>query len=423
MIKARLVALGAVLAALGVAAPAQAAWHVHTLTSSESFLRGVDARPDRVPVILDERVKGATHSLELRVGSKAPQTLDSGRHSYLDLHVDHDDRGALVVGWSRVPDSGGARQLFVWSAAAGTTQLTTGAQSTSLESLDVAGDGGAVLTGWNRTGLMVARRAPGAQAFGAAITLAPDVDLQSSAAAGPGGRAVVAWSTGGALQVAAAEGTGAFGPTEALALPPAPDGRSPFVDGLDTAATPSGRVVIAASTIPDHDGARSAGRRVDVFDWAPGALTPGPPTTISQALFAGVPAVLARGETVFIAWTETTASSVSPHTMRIARFGPGGLAPSTTYTSSAHNLGYVAGTPILQALPGTAVRAYYRPSRSASAYTVTFDENGRSRGPGLVASRTNADLAAALTRDGSLLAWTRQLGTGNAAYRVQTATP
>ena len=64
-----------------------------------------------------------------------------------------------------------------------------------------------------------------------------------------------------------------------------------------------------------------------------------------------------------------------------------------------------------------------RPSRSARAYTVTFDENGRARGAALVASRTGADLTAALTRDGSLAAWTRQLGTGNGAYRVQIATP
>ena len=46
MTKVRLAALGAALVALGAAAaPAHAAWHVTTLTSSESFLRGVDARP------------------------------------------------------------------------------------------------------------------------------------------------------------------------------------------------------------------------------------------------------------------------------------------------------------------------------------------------------------------------------------------
>jgi hypothetical protein len=423
MTKARLVALGAALAALGAgAAPAQAAWHVHTLTDAETFLRGVDARPDRVPMILDERVKGPTSSLELRVGSKAPQTIATGRHSFDDVHIDHDDRGAPVVAWSTVPNAGGARQLFVWSAGAGTVQLTTGTQSTSLESLDVAGDGGAVLAGWNRDGLVVARRTPGAQAFGAAATLATDVDPEPTAAAGPGERAVVAWTKVGTLQVADAEGTDAFGPAQSVTLPPAPDGRTPFADGVELAATPSGRVLIAASTIPGHDGARSAGRRVDVSEWAPGAATPGPASTISQAAFAGAPALLARQETVFVAWTETAGSNVSPHRMRVARLA-GGPPLTTTYTSSAHDLGYVSGSPVLQALPGTAVRAYYRPSHSARAYTVTFDENGRPRGAALVATRTGADLKGALTRDGSLAAWTRQLGTTNAAYRVQTATP
>jgi hypothetical protein len=423
MTKARIVALGAVLAALGAAAPAQAAWHVTTLTSSETFLRGVDARPDRVPVILDEHVSGKVSSLELRVGRKAPQTLATGRHSFGDVRVDHDGRGALVVAWDAVPDSGGARQLFVWSAAARTAQLTTGTQSTDLQALDVAGDGGAVLTGWSRSGLVVARRAPGAAGFAPATTLASDVGLQSSAAAGPAGRAVVAWTQRGQLQTAAADGSSAFGPTQTIAVPPAPDGRPAFVDGVALTATPTGRVVFATHTLLDPNGGRGSGARVDTFDWAPGAPAPSPAVTVSQAPFSGAPTVLARAEIVFVVWTETTASNVGPRTMRVVRFGPGGPAPSTTYTSSAHNLGNVFGTPVLQALPGTAVRVYYRPSRSARAYTVTFDEAGVARGAALVAERTNADLAGALTREGSLLAWTRKLGTGNASYRVQTATP
>ncbi len=422
--QSRLAALGAALVALGAAAaPAHAAWRVTTITTSESFLRGVDARPDRVPLILAERVSHATSTLELRVGGRAPQRIAVARHPFGDVRIDHDDRGAPVVAWDDITHSGGPRQLFVWSAAGGTQQLTTGTLSTGVQSLDVAGDGGAVVTGWNSAGLVVARRAPGTDAFAPATTLATAVDIQSSAAAGPGGRAIVAFSQQGRLQVADAEGAGGFGPPQAVALPPAPGGGTPFVDGIESAATPTGRVVIAASTIPDHDGDRSAGRRVDVLDWTPGAAAPGQAQTISQAAFAGVPAVIARAETVFLAWTETSSASSAPHTMRVARFGPNGVAPTTTFTVADHNLGNVRGIPVLQALPGTAVRAYYRPSRSARAYTVTFDENGRARGAALVATRTNADLAAALARDGSLVAWTRKLGTGNTAYRVQTATP
>jgi hypothetical protein len=424
MTKARLVALGAVLTALGASAPAHAAWHVTTLTNSETFLRGVDARPDRVPVVLDERVSGAISRLELRVGSNAPQTIATGKHSFGDVHVDHDDRGALVVAWTRVPDSGGARQLYAWSAAAGAARLTNGTQSTDLQALDVAGDGGAVVTGWSRSGLVVARRAPGQDAFGLATTLATDVDLQASAAAGPGGRAVVAWTKDGALQTAAAEGSGAaFGPVQAVALPSTPAGAAPYVGGVHLAATPTGRVVFATHTLLDPSRGRGSGARVDAFDWLPGAAAPGPVQTISEAPFSGAPALLSRAEIVFIAWTETTASNVGPRTMRVARFGPDGLAPTTTYTNSDHSLGDVSGSPVLQALPGTAVRAYYRPSRSARTYTVTFDENGRARGATLVAERTNADIAGALARSGSLLAWTRKLGATNATYRVQTAMP
>jgi hypothetical protein len=424
MTKVRLAALGVALVALGAAAaPAHAAWHVTTLTGSESFLRGVDARPDRVPLILDERVSHGTSTLELRVGAKAPHRIAVARHTFGDVRVDHDDRGAPVVAWDNITHSGGPRQLFVWSAAGGTQQLTSGTLSTGVQSLDVAGDGSAVVSGWNSGGLVVARRAPGAGAFGPATTLAADVDLESSAAAGPGGRAVVAWSQQGQLQVADAEGAGNLGAPQAVTLPPAPDGRTPFVDGIETAATPTGRVVIAVSTIRDHDGDRSAGRRVDVLDWAPGAAAPGQAQTISQAAFAGLPAVIARAETVFLAWTESSSASSAPHTMRVARFGPGGVAPTTTYTNRDHNLGYVAGVPVIQALPGTAVRVYYRPSRSARTYTVTFDQAGRARGATLVAERTNADIAGALARSGSLLAWTRKLGAANTSYRVQTATP
>jgi hypothetical protein len=423
MTKARIAALGAALVALGAAAPAHAAWHVTTLTSSETFLRGVDARPDRVPVILDERVSGGVSRLELRVGRKAPQTIATSRHSFGDVRVDHDSRGALVVAWDALPASGSSRQLFAWSAAAGAPQqLTTGAPSTRLQSLDVAGDGGAVLTGWNGTGLVVARRAPGADGFGPATTLATDVGLTSSSAAGPGGRAVVAWTKQGSLQTAAADGPGGFGPVQSVALPPTPSGGTPFVDGVRLAPTPSGRVVFATHTLLDPNGGRGAGARVDSFDWSPGAPAPGP-VTISQAPFSGEPALIARAEIVFVVWTETGAATAGPHTMRVVRFGPTGPSPSTTYVNRDHNLGNVAGVPVVQALPGTAIRVYYRPSRSARTYTITFDQNGRAKGAALVAERTNADIAGALAREGSLLAWTRKLGATNASYRVQTAAP
>jgi hypothetical protein len=146
-------------------------------------------------------------------------------------------------------------------------------------------------------------------------------------------------------------------------------------------------------------------------------------TTISQGLVAGGPAVIARAEIVFVVFTETNGTNDPPNTMSVVRFGPTGPSPPTTYVNRDHNLGNVAGVPVLQALPGTAIRVYYRPSRSARTYTITFDQDGRAKGAALVAERTNADIAGALAREGSLLAWTRKLGATNTSYRVQTAAP
>ena len=126
MTKARIAALGAALVALGAAAPAHAAWHVTTLTSSETFLRGVDARPDRVPVILDERVSGGVSRLELRVGRKAPQTIATSRHAFNDVRVDHDDRGAARRRMGRAAGRRAtAASCSSWSAAAGAPQQLT----------------------------------------------------------------------------------------------------------------------------------------------------------------------------------------------------------------------------------------------------------------------------------------------------------
>ena len=137
------------------------------MLAGEAFLRGLDARPDRVSVLLDERVRGSDHRLELRVGNKAPQTLDDGRHTFDDVQVDHDSVGNLTVAWSRVPDSGGARQAYVWTARTGKVALGTGGRSVSGLSLDVAGDGGAVIAVWQVGGsLSVARRGPDTPGFG-----------------------------------------------------------------------------------------------------------------------------------------------------------------------------------------------------------------------------------------------------------------
>ena len=224
-----------VVAILGLAAPAAQAgpWHIRSLDAGEAFLRGLDARPDRVSVLLDERVRGSDHRLELRVGNKAPQTLDDGRHTFDDVQVDHDSVGNLTVAWSRVPDSGGARQAYVWTARTGKVALGTGGRSVSGLSLDVAGDGGAVIAVWQVGGsLSVARRGPDTPGFGAPAQLAAQADLFPAAVAGPGGRAVVAWTVDGRRATPRARSPARpSGPRRPSPCPPAPTAgrRSPAV--------------------------------------------------------------------------------------------------------------------------------------------------------------------------------------------------
>ena len=264
MTKARLAALGAALVALGAAAaPAHAAWHVTTLTSSETFLRGVDARPDRVPLILDERVSHGDSTLELRVGAQGAAD-DRRRPALLRRRARRPRRprrarsspGTTLTALRRP-----APALRVVGRAAAPQQLTTGTLSTSVQSLDVAGDGGAVVTGWNSGGLVVARRAPGADA----LRPVPRRSPPTSTSVGRGGRARRPRDRGLVAAGPAADrrrrrAPVASGRPQAVALPPAPGGGTALRRRhRDLAATPTGRVVIAASTILDHDGDRSAG--------------------------------------------------------------------------------------------------------------------------------------------------------------------
>src|SRR5919107_3649242 len=96
-----LIAAGLLCAPAAVAAP----WRVRTLgTGEQTFLRGVDARPDRVLVLVDQRRHAGTNRLELRVGSTY-RVLDLSGHSFDDVRVGHDDHGGVIVAWARVPDT------------------------------------------------------------------------------------------------------------------------------------------------------------------------------------------------------------------------------------------------------------------------------------------------------------------------------
>src|SRR4051812_25819676 len=67
-----------------------AQWHVRTAsTGGAAFLRATDGRGDRRLVVADERLRGRTHILELRIGSTR-RTLASGLHGFEEVHIGHD---------------------------------------------------------------------------------------------------------------------------------------------------------------------------------------------------------------------------------------------------------------------------------------------------------------------------------------------
>src|SRR3954462_9320680 len=94
---------------------AAAQWHVRTAnTGGEAFLLASDARGDRRLVVVDERRRGASHVLELRIGSTR-RTLATGRHGFEGVHVGHDGRDRLTVSWNVIPGAGGPRRAFAWT--------------------------------------------------------------------------------------------------------------------------------------------------------------------------------------------------------------------------------------------------------------------------------------------------------------------
>src|SRR4051795_4142902 len=90
-------------------------WHVRTAnTGGSAFLLATDARGDRRLVVVDERRRGATHVLELRVGSTR-RTLATGRHGFEGVHVGHDGGDRLTVTWNVIPGARGPRRAYAWT--------------------------------------------------------------------------------------------------------------------------------------------------------------------------------------------------------------------------------------------------------------------------------------------------------------------
>src|SRR4051812_24104791 len=144
---------------------AAAQWHVRTAnTGGSAFLLATDARGDRRLVVADERRRGATHVLELRVGSTR-RTLATGRHGFEGVHVGHDGSDRLTVSWNVIPGARGPRRAYAWTQAGGVQPIPlSGNSSVSAADLAVAQDGSAVLALWRRDGIYASRRAARAAA-------------------------------------------------------------------------------------------------------------------------------------------------------------------------------------------------------------------------------------------------------------------
>jgi hypothetical protein len=419
---ALLTAAGLVLAAALPASAPAGPWHTHTLgTGDPTFLRGLDARPDHVRLLVDERDRGPTNQLELRVGNSGYHLLDTARGTFQATQIAHDALGRPTVAWGRTPDRGGVREAFVWSAEGGRQELDV-PRSVVQISLTVAPDGSAVLAASTASAIYAAQR-PVDGPFGELAQVGTTDGFDVATGAGPGGRAIVAWAQGGSVQAVAAPAGAPFGPPQALTLPAA----ASEIRQLTATSTPSGRTVIAAQ-VGVGTGHAVQSTRIDAFDWAPGQPAPAPGRTLSTTgAFAGSPTLLARDATVVLGWTETTDPHVAARVLRTVRWSTGAepSAPAA-YRPARGMAGYDA--PLIAApAPGTAAaRFFYRPStRSARWYTVEIDGAGAAHDASSVTApgqRGDADLQATPAST-PLVAWTDQTGTTNAGYRVRTATP
>jgi hypothetical protein len=385
----------ALLVAPASALAATPQWHVRTVaTGGAAFLVASDARGDRRLVVADDRRRGATHVLELRVGSTR-RTLATGRHGFEGVHIGHDGRDRLTVTWNVIPGRKGPRRAFAWTQAGGVQRIAlSGNQSVSDAALSVAQDGSAVLALWRSDGIYVSRRAAGDDSFGAPVHLTGAADFQILAA----GR-VVAWTSKGH----------AFASVDLAA----PQDLGPASD-LAIAFTLAGRVVLAA-----HDA-----NAIVAYELPAGASAFGAPQTLSDAAFTGVPALVARGETVFIAFSEGELGQTA-RDLSLVRWGQA-LAPKTTY-DTGHDLGSRRALLRGQALPGTAARFYYRTVGNTTRwFTVWFDAAGRAHGAARVTppgERQALDLTGQPAGSGSVAVWTTQVNRSSSGDRIRIATP
>jgi hypothetical protein len=397
-------------AAAGVAAtPAQAAWPARTVaTGGPAFSLDVAGLPGGgVATLLERRRSVTVHALELRVGSRVTE-LARAPHTFGPAEVGVDARGRTTVAYAVIPTARGGRRLYVTSGGR-TVRLSSGPSTVNLADLDVAPDGSAVLA-WTAGGrTFAARRAPGADAFGAP----QDVTPPGSAYGTPRAEAL---GGGGAVVLAGA------------AVSRAPDAASPFgapavllsgiaTDGEQLAVDAGGRAVVALRTV-EQVGPRGPYRRaIRVFTWDREAGEPSPAVALSTpAEQVGTPVAVANGARVTVAF-KRAAGSRRPASLRAVVFAADGSRRVTERSGAGGLFGLLTATP-----SGTGVRVYARTAEAMRS--VHLGAGGRPGGWSAVTSDAGVFSIDAAEAGRPVAVWTAQTRTrDNASWRVRIARP
>jgi hypothetical protein len=348
-------------------------WRVQTIgAAGTSFSHAVDVLPNGRTAVLLQRGEGNSNRLELRVGGRV-RVLDRGAGGgFGNADIQHDARGRLVVTWGRVLQ---APRAFVWTEAAGRTEISG---SSAAVSLAVAANGRAAIAYSSPGGAFVVRRSSGGR-FGSAEPVAaagsqpgrPGIDVTSR------GRVVVAWSVDRRVLARSANGPAAFGPAEIVQLRAPAAGTTLVAGDPEVALTSDDRAVVAVSSNEVRtDTVDVVDRRIEAFEWKRTAQHPSAAATLSRGAKAGAADLVASGQAAVIAWTQRPKGA--PRSLWAARWTRKGLQRPNVYDTRA------LGSPVLlTAAPRGGIDAFYR-AGGRRWFTVRLAATGLYRGTSTV---------------------------------------
>jgi hypothetical protein len=314
-----------VVAALAVpATAAHAAWRPPqpvSPASADVAMLGVAAPGDRPAVLLDRRVRGGRHLLQLRRTARAgaalgaPVTVARARSAFEGAGLAAGTGGDLVAAWLEIVNGSRRPVVATGPRLADRQVLAPGPRSTQILHFAADRRGDAMVTFWRyrATGYEVfAAYRPAGGRFGPAQSLATGTPGWPVAAIADDGSAAVAWAGAGGMLVAERPaGATAFGPPAAVPG----SGDADLQPGLAVGA--GGALV--TWTAP---GATRTDRRVLVAQRAPGATTWSAPEQVSRPGAglprSGTPSALLDGGQAAVAWIEGDARATSRDHVNVA---------------------------------------------------------------------------------------------------------